>query len=66
MDISKLLTSEKTAERLGINRQSLYNLVSNDPDFPTPVKVGRTSLWDPEKVDAWRKRHPERKKKRAS
>lgn len=66
MDISKLLTSDQAAERLGISRQSLYNLVSNDPDFPEPVKVGRTSLWDPEKVDRWREQHPPKPKKGAS
>ncbi|MFJ9558341.1 helix-turn-helix transcriptional regulator [Nocardiopsis sp. NPDC101807] len=63
MDLSKYLTSDEAAERLGISRQVLYNLAYRDPDFPAPTKVGRTSLWDPEDLDAWRQRHPARKKK---
>lgn len=63
MDLSHYLTSEQAAQRLGINRQSLYNLVNREPNFPQPTKIGRTSLWKPEELDAWRKDHPARGKR---
>lgn len=62
MDLTRYLTSEQAAERLGINRQSLYNLASNHPDFPKPTKIGRTSLWPIKELDAWRERHPARRR----
>lgn len=58
MDFTGHVTSEQAAELLGINRQSLYNLVNRDPDFPKPTKLGRTSLWRTEDLRAWRKKHP--------
>ncbi|WP_392838618.1 helix-turn-helix transcriptional regulator [Streptomyces sp. LN500] len=60
MDLTGYLTSDEAAERLGINRQSLYNLAKHN-DFPDPMKIGRTSLWDEKELDAWRTRHPKRK-----
>ncbi|WP_046469522.1 helix-turn-helix transcriptional regulator [Allosalinactinospora lopnorensis] len=61
MDLSDYLTSEQAAQRLGIHRQSLYNLANRDPDFPRPTKIGRTSLWPIKELDAWRERHPARR-----
>lgn len=61
MDIPGYLTTEQAAERLGINPQSVYNLAHRAPDFPRPVKVGRTSLWPEEAVTAWRAAHPKRR-----
>jgi len=64
MSDTELLTSEEAAARLGISRQSLHNLTSTDPDFPPPAKrFGRTPLWSPADLDAWRERHPARKKR---
>lgn len=60
MEIPGYLTSDQVAERLRINRQSVYNLVSRVPDFPKPVKIGRASLWPEAAVDAWRAKHPAR------
>ena len=60
MDLTGYLTSDQAAERLGINRQSLYNLANRSPDFPKSKKVGRTSLWPEEGIDEWRARHPKR------
>lgn len=62
MEIPGYLTSEEAADRLGINRQSLYNLANRSEDFPSPVKVGRASLWPMEALDAWRAAHPKRGK----
>lgn len=60
MEIPGYLTSDDAAERLGINRQSLYNLASRAEDFPKPLKIGRTSLWPVDGIDAWRAKHPKR------
>ncbi|MFD6034304.1 helix-turn-helix transcriptional regulator [Streptomyces griseoincarnatus] len=54
MNMPGYLTTDQAAERLGINPQSVYNLANRAPDFPKPVKVGRTSLWPVEGIDAWR------------
>ena len=62
MEIPDYLTSDQVAERLGINRQSVYNLVNRAADFPKPTKVGRTSLWPQAAVDEWRIKHPARQK----
>lgn len=62
MEIPGYLTSDQVAERLGINRQSVYNLVSRVADFPKPTKVNRTSLWAEAAVDEWRAKHPARRK----
>lgn len=60
MEIPGYLTSDNAAARLGINRQSLYNLASRAQDFPKPVKIGRASLWPTLEIDAWRTKHPKR------
>ncbi|MDX6432957.1 MAG: prophage regulatory protein [Streptosporangiaceae bacterium] len=63
MDLSGYLTADQVAERLGINRQSVYNLTSANPDFPRPVRAGRTPLWREKDIDAWRVAHPARRKR---
>lgn len=60
MDIPGYLTSDQVAARLGIARQSVYNLVNRVADFPKPTKVGRASLWPEAAVDEWRTKHPAR------
>jgi len=60
MDLTGYLTSDQAAERLGIARQSLYNLANRSPDFPKPERVGRTSMWPEKELDEWRARHPKR------
>lgn len=63
MDISRYIDADQVASRLGISRQSVYNLVNRSPDFPKPTKVGRASLWLPKEVDGWRAKHPARRPK---
>lgn len=60
MDLTGYLTSDEAAERLGITRQSLYNLAQRSPDFPKPKRAGRTPMWPEEGLDEWRARHPKR------
>lgn len=62
MDLTGYLTSDEAAERLGIARQSLYNLANRSTDFPKPKKVGRTPMWHQEALDEWRTQHPKRQK----
>ncbi|MFM9629406.1 helix-turn-helix transcriptional regulator [Streptomyces galilaeus] len=62
MEIPGYLTSNQVAARLGVNRQSVYNLVNRVADFPKPVKVGRASLWAEVAVNEWRAKHPARRK----
>lgn len=61
MEIPGYLTSDQVAQRLGIARQSVYNLANRAADFPRPVKVGRASLWSVAAVDEWRSKHPARR-----
>lgn len=64
MNPDDLLASADAAQYLGITRQSLHNLASSDPDFPPPKKrYGRTPVWAPEDLDAWRQQHPARKQR---
>lgn len=63
MEIPGYLTSDQVAARLGINRQSVYNLVNRVADFPKPSKIGRASLWSEAAVDEWRAKHPARRKR---
>lgn len=62
MEIPGYLTSDQVAARLGIARQSVYNLVNRAAGFPEPTKIGRTSLWSEAAVDEWRAKHPARSK----
>lgn len=60
------LTSDEAAARLGIARQTLYNLAATRDDFPEPVRIGRTLLWPTDGLDGWRAHHPARRKTRDS
>lgn len=57
------LTSDEAAAHLGIARQTLYNFAATSDDFPEPMHVGRTVLWPTKGLDAWRAKHPARRKR---
>jgi prophage regulatory protein len=59
--IEGYLTADQAADHLGIARQTLYNLAGT-PDFPEPTHLGRTPLWPVAELDAWRAKHPARRK----
>ncbi|MCZ4602938.1 helix-turn-helix domain-containing protein [Streptomyces sp. Lzd4kr] len=61
-DLEGWITSEEACARLGIAWRTLYNHHRNTPDFPQPRRIGRTLLWPPAELDAWRARHPTRKR----
>jgi predicted DNA-binding transcriptional regulator AlpA len=56
------LTGREAADHLNISVRQVYNLNTADNDFPKPVYVGRTPMWDPAELDAWRAEHPARER----
>lgn len=61
MTIEGLWTAEQVAEHLGIKRASVYRIAAKSPGFPRPQHVGRTPLWKPDEIRAWRASHPARR-----
>jgi predicted DNA-binding transcriptional regulator AlpA len=55
------LLTDDAAAHLGITRQTFDNQAQTE-DFPKPLRIGRTPLWPIAELDAWRKRHPARRK----
>ncbi len=60
------LTSEDAATHLGVGQRTLYNLARGSAGFPAPIRVGRTLLWKTTELDAWRAKHPARRKRTRS
>jgi predicted DNA-binding transcriptional regulator AlpA len=51
---SALIDIGELAARLGFTAKALYNRLNQpDPDLPTPIRIGRSLRWDPEKVEEW-------------
>jgi len=48
-----LLSAGETAALLGISRSAFYSLLSAGRVGPTPVRLGRRSLWRAEEIRAW-------------
>ncbi|KWX03184.1 hypothetical protein LI90_4235 [Carbonactinospora thermoautotrophica] len=63
MNITDYATADEAAELLGIKRRSLYTYVRRLKDFPQPVKIGRTLLFDRQTLINWRAKHPARRKR---
>lgn len=47
-----LLDINAVAKMLNVSIRTVYTLVSKG-EFPTPVKVGAASRWDPDDVRKW-------------
>lgn len=62
MNIEGFLSTAEVAERLGVKVESVYTFARHYVDFPEPTKVGRTLLWPEAEIDAWRAKHPARKR----
>jgi predicted DNA-binding transcriptional regulator AlpA len=60
MTIGGLWTAQEVADHLGVKRASVYRMAAKSPGFPQPKHVGRTPLWEPEEIKAWREGHPAR------
>ncbi len=65
MNIDGFLSTAEVAERLDIKVESVYTFARRLEGFPEPKRVGRTLLWPEEQVDAWRAKHPARKRRAA-
>lgn len=57
-DIEGLISAPQAAVVLGVARKTLYRYSYVYDDFPQPVKIGRTVLYDPDALRAWREQHP--------
>lgn len=52
--VSQSRWSAKQAwEWLNISRASFYRLLAQDPSFPRPHRLGRTTRWNPQAVARW-------------
>ncbi|WP_207631681.1 MULTISPECIES: helix-turn-helix transcriptional regulator [Actinopolyspora] len=60
-NLDGLVSAPQAAELLGISVKTLYRNSYVYDDFPRPVKVGRTVLYDPTALHAWRHEHPPRR-----
>jgi predicted DNA-binding transcriptional regulator AlpA len=49
----KLVRLNKTVERLGISRATLYREMERDPLFPKPVRVRGAILFVADEIDAY-------------
>jgi predicted DNA-binding transcriptional regulator AlpA len=63
VNIEGFLSTAEVAERLDIKAESVYTFARRLDGFPQPAKVGRTLLWPEAEIDAWRAKHPARKRR---
>jgi len=63
MNIEGFLSTEQAAERLGVKVASVYTFARRLEGFPQPTRIGRTLLWPQAEIDAWRVRHPARRRR---
>ena len=50
-EMIKLLSQTRLAEQLDRKRTTLWSLRKQDPDFPKPVKVGKSIAWRSDEVE---------------
>ena len=62
MNFDDFATADEAADLLGVERRSVYVYVRRLKDFPQPVKVGRTLLFDRQALTDWRAKHPARRR----
>jgi predicted DNA-binding transcriptional regulator AlpA len=65
VNIEGFLSTVEVAERLEIKAESVYTFARRLDGFPQPTKVGRTLLWPEAEINAWRAKHPARKRRAA-
>jgi len=47
----KLMKQMRVAERLDVRRTTLWSLRRDDPDFPRPVRVGKSVAWRSDEIE---------------
>jgi len=58
-DFRRILRRRHVEARTGISKTGIYNRLNPcsvyfDPEFPKPVKIGKSAVgWDANEVDAW-------------
>lgn len=62
MNTDGYLTTEQAAARLGIKVASVYTFARRLDGFPQPTRIGRTLMWPESGIDAWRDKHPARRR----
>jgi excisionase family DNA binding protein len=69
--VERLLSIDEVAERLGVHRDTIYNMV-HDNRFPQPIKVGSRPRWTVNQFNTYvadllrQKEAEQRKRRRAS
>ncbi len=49
----RLLRQSRLLERLDVKRTTLWTLRREDPDFPKPVKVGKSIAWRSDEIEEY-------------
>jgi predicted DNA-binding transcriptional regulator AlpA len=56
--VKQYLTVKELSEKLHVCRASIYNYLKKIPGFPQPMKLRRSSRWDPEEVERFMSHAP--------
>jgi predicted DNA-binding transcriptional regulator AlpA len=56
--MGRQLDVKDVAKKLKICRATVYNLVKNNPDFPSQRKINRAARWDEGEIDAFLEKCP--------
>jgi predicted DNA-binding transcriptional regulator AlpA len=56
--VRQYLNIKELTKKLRICPASVYNHMKTIPEFPQPIKIGRSSRWDAEEVDNFMNKAP--------
>jgi prophage regulatory protein len=48
----RLLRRPGVQDKVGLKHSAIYALIKRD-QFPTPIKIGRSSFWVESEIDSW-------------
>jgi prophage regulatory protein len=51
-EVDRLLAIAEVSKSLGLSQSQIYALV-RERDFPSPIRIGRSSRWRTSTVNAW-------------
>ncbi len=49
----QMLRVARLAGKLDVSVRKVWQMLSGDPTFPRPVRLGRATLWRESEVDKW-------------